>query len=106
MPHKNIPLSMLIRHNPKLLPILKEKENVEMSIKFYQQDKSILRFNHVTISTKYYNPIGGIASMTTDRLKVHEESAKYLKKMYPEYGYILVRPDGRHEFRLKRNPKP
>jgi hypothetical protein len=91
----------VIRHNKALVPSVQEKEDFELSILHYIKDGSVLRFDKVTIKTKFYNPKGGIAARETDRLKVNKIAAETLKKKYPEYGSIWQRKDGRYEFKLK-----
>jgi hypothetical protein len=94
----------IIRHDADLRPKTAEKEDVENSILHYKKDCGLLRFEKVTIKTKFYNPDGGIAAMTKDRKKVHETAAKYLERTYPEFGAAWKRQSGISEFRLKNLP--
>lgn len=94
----------IIRHDSDLKTSTSEKEDVENSILHYKKDCGVLRYEKVTIKTKFYNPDGGIAAMTKDRKKVHETAAKYLEKNYPEYGTVWQRQNGIYEFRLKSLP--
>jgi cellulose synthase/poly-beta-1,6-N-acetylglucosamine synthase-like glycosyltransferase len=94
----------IIRHDKDLLTTVQEKEDFENSILHYKKDCGVLRYEKVTLKTKFYNPDGGIMAMTNDRKQVHEKSAKKLKKLYPEYGNIWQRQNGIYEFKLKSLP--
>lgn len=80
------------------------KEDVEQSILYYKEDEKVIRFNKVTLTTKYYNNTGGLGTFE-DRLEPMKQASLRLQKLYPEYGYISTRPNGMTEFRLYKNPK-
>jgi len=80
------------------------KEDVERSILYYIEDQKVVRFNKVSITTKYYNNTGGLGNLQ-ERLKPMKEEAEKLKQKYPEYGYIFTRPNGMTEFKLFKKPK-
>jgi hypothetical protein len=63
-----------------------------------------VRFNKVSITTKYYNNTGGLGNLE-ERLKPMKEEAHILKEKYPNYGYIYTRPNGMTEFKLYKEPK-
>ena len=94
----------IIRHSKDLITSLPEKEDVENSILHYKKDCGVLRFDKVTIKTKFYNPEGGIYAMTKDRKTIHKKAAMTLSKKYPEYGSIWIRNNGIYEFKLKSLP--
>lgn len=94
----------IIRHSKDLKPSVEEKEDVENSILHYKKDGKLLRFEKVTLKTKFFNPKGGIGSFN-ERLKTHEISAKTLLKKYPEYGRIQLRKNGMYEFVLREKKK-
>jgi hypothetical protein len=95
----------VIRHSKDLKMKLKQKVDVENTILHYIKDGGVLRYEKVTIKTKYYNPKGGIlAVMKTNRLKVNEESAKKLERLYPKYGHVWKRENGKFEFKLNVLP--
>ena len=77
------------------------KEDVEMSIKYFITDGIVLRFNKVGFITKYYGKSGGLGTFES-RLKPMLEASKKLKKAYPEYGDIYTKKTGMTEFRLKK----
>jgi hypothetical protein len=94
---------MIIRHDYDLKLTLREKEDLENTILHYIKDGSVLRFEKVTLKTKFFNPDGGIGALE-NRKKVHKKSALYLEKKYTDYGRIKVRDNGIYEFVLKPNP--
>ena len=91
----------IIRHSKDLITHAKEKEDIENSILHFIKDGGVIRYEKITIKTKFYNKNGGISTMFSDRSKVNEADAKYLQKKYPEYGKIWQRKNGVYEFRLK-----
>jgi len=80
-----------------------QKEDVEMSIRYFINDGIVLRFNRVGFVTKYYGSSGGLGTFD-ERLKPMLEASKVLKKAYPEYGEISTKKTGMTEFRLKKIP--
>lgn len=80
-----------------------QKEDVELSIKYFIQDGIVLRFNRIGFETKYYGTSGGEGKFH-DRLKPMLEASKLLKQHFPEYGDITTRKSGMTEFRLKKVP--
>lgn len=92
------------RYDKDLVPTLVEKEDYELSILYYLKDGGIVRYNDISIKTKYQNPNGGLGS-TQERLEVNEKAAKDLHKRYPEFGSIWYRKNGMAEFRLGRHPR-
>lgn len=89
------------RHDSDLYATINEKENVERSIKYYIKDKGTLRFNNVTIETKYYKNPGGMQAENKDRKEEALKSAKYLVKKYPAYAKLhLTKKSGYPEVKL------
>ena len=80
-----------------------QKEDVEMSIRYFINDGIVLRFNKVGFETKYYGSSGGLGTFD-ERLKPMLEASKVLKKAFPEYGEISTKKTGMTEFRLKKIP--
>jgi len=79
-----------------------EKEDYEQSIRFFNKDGGVLRFNDVSVKTKFHAP-GGLGR-TQERMKTNEEAAKYLQRTYPDLVRIFHRKNGMAEIRL-REPK-
>jgi len=95
------------KDNDLLLKFESDKEDVERTLRFYKKDAGVLRFNFITIKTKYYAP-GGIAAEYGSKEKRLEEGkarVERLVKEFPDYGSIKQRPSGIYEFVFKRNPK-
>ena len=85
---------------PKLL--LEEKEDFERTLLHYTRDKGVIRFNHVTIKTRYYNTPGGMQSRHFDRQEASKESCKVLCERFPKLCRLyLGKKNGMHEVRLK-----
>jgi hypothetical protein len=76
-----------------------QKEDYEQSIKYFLKDGGVLRFNDVSIKTKFHAP-GGLGR-TEERFKANEEAAKYLQKTYPDLVTIFHRKNGMAEIKLK-----
>ena len=80
-----------------------QKEDVEMSLRYFIHDGIVLRFNKIGFITKYYGSSGGLGTFD-ERLKPMLEASKVLKKHFPEYGEIKTKKTGMTEFRLKKIP--
>lgn len=93
----------IIRHTDDLNLNLSEKEDIENSILHFKKDKQLLRFEHRTIKTKFYNKIGGLGGPSFQRVLNNKTATEYLDKHYSNFGKSWQRKDGRYEFRLKRN---
>lgn len=72
------------------------KEDYEQSILYYKKDGGVLRYNNVTIKTKFLAK-GGLGA---DRFAMNKKAAEYLKKTYPELVTIFHRKNGMTEIRL------
>ena len=70
---------------------LNEKENAERTLKHYHKDKSVLRFNNISITTDYYKVPGGMQSNNTNRNLAASKSAKILAKQFPKYVKIFYK---------------
>jgi hypothetical protein len=69
-------------------------------------DQKVLRFNNISIVTKYYKTPGGMQSEKKNRKTEALKSAKYLHKKYPNITKIkLTKKSGVPEiiFTKKRN---
>jgi hypothetical protein len=72
------------------------KEDYEQSILYYKKDGGVLRYNNVTIKTKFLAK-GGLGQ---DRFEMNKKAAEYLKKTYPELVTIFNRKNGMTEIKL------
>ena len=72
------------------------KEDYEQSILYYKKDGGVLRYNNVTIKTKFLAK-GGLGE---ERFAMNKKAAEYLKKTYPELVTIFHRKNGMTEIKL------
>jgi len=79
-----------------------QKDDVERSIKYFQQDGIVIRFDKIGFLTKYFN-VGGLGDLES-RIQPSKIISEYLQKKYPDYGKIWTRKKGTYEFRLNRIP--
>jgi hypothetical protein len=71
-----------------------EKENVERTLQYYTKDGIVLRFNNITVNTKYYTNPGGMQTnkgAKAQRMTNALTSAKYLHNNYPDLTTIFYR---------------
>tara|TARA_B100001057_G_scaffold491868_1_gene583053 strand:+ start:171 stop:974 length:804 start_codon:yes stop_codon:yes gene_type:complete len=92
---------MINRHSKDLKQTINEKENVERTLQFYIKDKAVLRFNYISIITKYYKNKGGMQFDGIDRKFESLKSVRYLHNKYPALTKIdLTKKSGMPEIRL------
>ena len=93
----------IVRHDKSLEPSTKSegKEDYEQSILYYLKDGGVLRFNDITIKTKFLAK-GGLGQ---DRFERNKRSADYLKQKYPDFVTIFHRKNGMSEVRLYTRKK-
>lgn len=90
------------RHDSDLQLTINEKEDFERTLRHYDKDGSVFRFNNVTIRTAYYSTAGGMQSENKNRFVEAEKSANYLVNKYPNYVTKWYKgKDKRPEVRLK-----
>jgi hypothetical protein len=77
-----------------------EKEDYELSILYYKKDGGVLRYNNVTIKTKFHAK-GGLGE-ESGRFEANKQSAEFLKSKYPDMITIFNRKNGMTEVRLAR----
>ena len=61
-----------------------QKEDYERTIKYYLLTGGVVRFNNISVVTKYYNEPGGLQSLGLRSWAKENKSAKYLVKKYPK----------------------
>jgi hypothetical protein len=90
------------RHDSSLQPnsSIKEKEDYETSILYYLKDGGVVRYNNITIKTKFHAE-GGLGK-TEGRFQANKEAAAYLAKTYPDLVSVFHRKNGMPEVRLAR----
>ena len=89
------------RHSSKLKLTINEKEDTQRTLQYFTLDKSVIRFNNITIDTAYYKNKGGMQEEKKDRKKEAMKSAKYLIKKYPNLTQLnLSKKSGFPEVKL------
>jgi hypothetical protein len=84
-------------------PKAEGKEDYEQSILYYLKDGKILRFNRITIKTKFLAP-GGLGK-EEQRFEINKRAANYLIKKYPNLVTIFHRKNGMTEIKIKDRSK-
>jgi len=86
--------------NMRVKVSLDDKEDVERSILYYLRDGIILRFDDISVKSKYYKEKGGM-QITRTKLRI-EQSAKYLVDKYPNLCSLkMSKKHKTHELKLK-----
>lgn len=81
---------------------LEEKEDFERTILHWYADNGVLRFNHVTIVTRYYTTPGGMQARGIDRKTAAMISCDNLCSRFPNVCRLyLGKKSGMPEVRLK-----
>lgn len=89
------------RHSSKLKLSIDEKEDTQRTLQYFTLDKSVIRFNNITIETSYYKNKGGMQEEKKDRKKEALKSAHYLIKKYPTLTKLnLTKKSGFPEVKL------
>ena len=83
------PFFGIINRKKKNLKLsIEEKEDVQRTLQYYTLDKTILRFNNISIDTSYYKTKGGLQHSPKNRKEESQKSAIYLHKLYPNITKI------------------
>ena len=97
----------IVRHSNKLKLTIDEKENVQRTLQYYTMDNKVIRFNNVSIVTKYYKTPGGMQSEKKNRKQEALKSAKYLHSKYPNITKIkLTKKSGVPEIIFTKKKAP
>jgi hypothetical protein len=88
--------------NRKIPYSVLQKEDYEFSVLNYIHDKKVIRFNYISMKTKYYKMSGGSQSFS-NRLEEQNASVKYLLDTYSDY-FVRKKSfkSGFPELRLKK----
>ncbi len=98
-----VTFGFIVRHNKQLKMSIKSetKEDYEQTILYYLMDGGVIRFNNITVKTKFNAP-GGLG---TDRFERNLNAAEYLCKKYPNIVTRNDRKNGTPEVKLSRLPR-
>ena len=78
------------RHIKALKLTVDEKENTERTLQHWTLDGAVVRFNNVSIVTRYYKNKGGMQNEGKDRKIEAMRSAKYLHEKYPGLTKVFL----------------
>jgi hypothetical protein len=70
--------------NRGIIRTITEKDDYEFSVLNYIRDKKVLRYNYISIKTKYYKNPGGLQEYS-NRKEEQQVAVNYLVGQYPEY---------------------
>ena len=89
----------IVRHDKKLNPstLAEGKEDYEQSILYFLRDGGVIRYNFITIKTKFLAK-GGLGE---DRFERNKLSADFLFHKYPNLVTIFHRANGMTEIRIR-----
>ena len=75
------------RHIPELNLEMEIKEDYQRTIKYWQMDKTIIKFNYIMAETNIYKTIGGLQDtyLNNDRQISSIENSNKLVELYPQY---------------------
>lgn len=70
--------------NSRIMINVKQKQDYENSMLHYLRDGKVVRFNYISMKTKYYKMKGGLQSFN-NRMEEQLEAVEYLTSTYPTY---------------------
>ena len=95
-------------NKPILIPEdLSVLEDYYLSIKYFQEDGKVIRFNQYGIQQKYFTGVGGLQSYYSKDERVAEQNRciTYIHQRFPSYCSIIKKKDCL-DFRLNHRAKP
>jgi len=94
---------MINRHSKDLIIKIDEKEDVERTLQYWTKDGIVVRFNNISMETRYYKNKGGMQDEGKDRKVEALKSAHYLHKKYPKLTKLFLgKKSGVPEVKLVR----
>lgn len=89
------------QHKIELQLELEEKEDVERTLRYYIQDKGVLRYNRIVPKTNYYKTPGGMQARPYSRIESSKISCDYLLTHFKPYCKLYTsKKSGIYEIRL------
>ena len=98
-----VPLPANTRAADALKLTTNEKENVERTLQYFTLDGRVVRYNNITVQTRYFKTMGGMqASLRTSARHANAmRAAEYLHNLYPELTKVhLAKKSGWPEIKL------
>lgn len=90
--------------NEKLKRITEHGEDYEYSIRQYVLNKKLVRFDWITVKTKYFH-IGGLEEHRKENNTNVEDGINKIVELFPQYCTKYYRKNGTPELRLKDKTK-
>ena len=95
---------VIIKHDNFLQRKTNHGEDYEYSIRQYIKNKIVIRFDYITIKSKFFKEQGGLQTIRTKQYIY--DSIKWIQDEFPEYCKMYIRKTtGNAELRLKDNSK-
>tara|TARA_R110000751_G_scaffold87744_4_gene173804 strand:- start:1133 stop:1909 length:777 start_codon:yes stop_codon:yes gene_type:complete len=95
---------VIIQHDDFLQRKTNHGEDYEYSIRQYIKNKILVRFDYITIKSKFFKEQGGLQTIRTKQYIY--DSIKWIQDEFPEYCKMYIRKtSGNAELRLKDNKK-
>lgn len=95
---------VIIQHDDFLQRKTNHGEDYEYSIRQYIKNKIVVRFDYITIKSKFFKEQGGLQTIRTKQYIY--DSIKWIQDEFPEYCKMYIRKSsGNAELRLKDNSK-
>ena len=95
---------VIIQHDNFLQRKTNHGEDYEYSIRQYIKNKIVVRFDYITIKSKFFKEQGGLQTIRTKQYIY--DSIKWIQDEFPEYCKMYIRKSsGNAELRLKDNSK-
>ena len=89
-----------VKHDPFLERVTNHGEDYEYSIRQYIKNKALIRFDYLTIKSKFFKEEGGLQTIRTK--KYIYDSIYQIQSMFPQYCKMYIRKStGNAELRLK-----
>lgn len=93
---------IIVDHDPFLHRITNHGEDYEYSIRQYIKNNILIRFDDITIKSKFFKEEGGLQTIRTKEYIYN--SIKKIQDMFPEYCKMYIRKSsGNAELRLRDN---
>tara|TARA_R100001460_G_scaffold25012_1_gene50308 strand:+ start:492 stop:1235 length:744 start_codon:yes stop_codon:yes gene_type:complete len=91
---------IVVNHDPFLERVTNHGEDYEYSIRQYIKNKALIRFDYLTIKSKFFKEAGGLQTIRTKEYIYN--SIYQIQSMFPQYCKMYIRKStGNAELRLK-----
>lgn len=91
---------IVVNHDPFLERVTNHGEDYEYSIRQYIKNKALIRFDYLTIKSKFFREAGGLQEIRTNKYIFN--SIYQIYSMFPQYCKMYIRKStGNAELRLK-----